>query len=130
MVCLNDWVIRSQNLKKFNVVAQIGVGGQARVYKIVDKKTVPLTPNNLNNTQVAQANPFQSHIGLSNNTHVLNPSASNFDGGPVGVGQGDILPSNQSADFLTPAFHSNNNVTQAVCNSGSGALRDASSSLL
>ncbi|TNV86811.1 hypothetical protein FGO68_gene7934 [Halteria grandinella] len=26
---LNEWVVRSQNLKKFNVVCQIGVGGQA-----------------------------------------------------------------------------------------------------
>lgn len=37
MRCLNEYVVRSENLKKYNVVEQIGIGGQARVYKIMGK---------------------------------------------------------------------------------------------
>lgn len=39
MRCLNEWVVRSENLKKYNVVEQIGIGRQARVYKIIGKNS-------------------------------------------------------------------------------------------
>jgi hypothetical protein len=41
---LNEWVIRSENLKKYNVLGQIGEGAQAKVYKIQRKMRLPL-PN-------------------------------------------------------------------------------------
>jgi hypothetical protein len=31
---LNQWVVRVENLKKYQVLSQIGTGGQAKVYKI------------------------------------------------------------------------------------------------
>lgn len=34
---LNNWVIRSENLKKYHVVQEIGSGGQAKVYKVTLK---------------------------------------------------------------------------------------------
>jgi hypothetical protein len=34
---LNEFVIRFENLKKYNVLGQIGVGAQAKVYKIERK---------------------------------------------------------------------------------------------
>jgi hypothetical protein len=34
---LNHWVIRTENLKKFVVVQEIGVGGQGKVYKIAPR---------------------------------------------------------------------------------------------
>ena len=35
---LNNWVVRSENLKKFNVIKEIGSGGQAKVYKVQLKR--------------------------------------------------------------------------------------------
>lgn len=34
MRALNQWVVRVENLKKYEVMSQIGTGGQAKVYKI------------------------------------------------------------------------------------------------
>ena len=38
MQALNEWVIRHENLKKFDVLSELGEGGQAKVYKIVKKE--------------------------------------------------------------------------------------------
>jgi hypothetical protein len=35
--CLNEWVIRDEDLKKYIVHKQIGMGAQAKVYKIQKK---------------------------------------------------------------------------------------------
>jgi len=40
MQALNKWVVRSENLKKYNVIKQVGEGGQAKVYKVIKKKRV------------------------------------------------------------------------------------------
>lgn len=32
MVSFNQWVIRTENLKKFIIIREIGQGGQAKVY--------------------------------------------------------------------------------------------------
>ena len=37
MHALNHWVIRTENLKKFIILKEIGAGGQGRVYKIAPK---------------------------------------------------------------------------------------------
>lgn len=37
MRALNQWVIRTENLKKFVILKEIGVGGQGRVYKIAPR---------------------------------------------------------------------------------------------
>ncbi len=42
MTALNRWVIRVENLKKFLVLNPIGVGGQAKVYKIIRRKYAPV----------------------------------------------------------------------------------------
>jgi len=38
MRALNEQVVRSENLKKYNVLGQIGEGAQAKVYKIQRKQ--------------------------------------------------------------------------------------------
>lgn len=35
---LNQWVIRDESLKKYQVQAQIGVGAQAKVYRIIKRR--------------------------------------------------------------------------------------------
>lgn len=38
MRSLNQTVIRTENLKKFSVVSEIGVGGQAKVFKVFKRE--------------------------------------------------------------------------------------------
>ncbi len=38
MRALNQWVIRTENLKKFIILKEVGSGGQGQVYKIAPKK--------------------------------------------------------------------------------------------
>jgi len=34
----NDWVIRSESLKRYEILKELGVGGQGRVFKIQKRK--------------------------------------------------------------------------------------------
>ncbi len=44
MRALNNWVIRNENLKKFQIISELGVGSQAKVYKIC-RQSKPYIPH-------------------------------------------------------------------------------------
>lgn len=86
---LNEWVVRSQNLKKFNVISQIGVGGQARVYKVLNKN--PNSQHGTGGAALASNN--------NNNPNTLNNSVFQ---------PGDDLKSSPSADILASGVGASN----------------------
>ena len=58
MKALNGWVVRSENLKKFTVIHEIGRGGQAKVYKISKNRAL----NGVKNDDIKDENTFAIKI--------------------------------------------------------------------
>ncbi|TNV74643.1 hypothetical protein FGO68_gene5677 [Halteria grandinella] len=76
---LNEYVVRTESLKKYSISGQIGVGGQAKVYKII-KKVNPTSNTNYNQLQSAKS---RQEIDLAARTFAIKIiTKKKFEGKP------------------------------------------------